>query len=101
MELMARKKAKSVQIWNIMSLYSKSDMIQRFCQDIGFSNTWHEEDVILEPCSEMKIANMATRGTSSAPYFYFHLHVIHELGVLIPFTPFETYLLTITNVAPS
>lgn len=71
-----------------MSLYSDFDMIARFFQDIGFSSIGHKEE-ILEPCSEIKRANMATVGGSFAYYFYLYLPIIHKLEVLIPFTPFE------------
>lgn len=40
-------------------------------------------------------------GGSSAPYSYLHIPFIHELGVLIPFTPFRTYFLETVNVSPS
>lgn len=36
---------------------------------------------------------------SLIPYFYFHLPIIHDLEVLIPFTPFEAEFLVIMNVA--
>lgn len=44
---------------------------------------------------------MDTSGYPSAPYFYFHLPSIHELGVLIPLTYFEVYFLKTVNVTPS
>lgn len=44
---------------------------------------------------------MDTSGEASSCYFYFHLLVIHELGVLVPFTSFEMDFLTIANVSPS
>lgn len=67
-------------------------MIARFHQSIG-----HKEDVILEPLSKMERANMATLDGSFFPYFYLHLLLIHELGVLIPFTPFEADFLATAN----
>lgn len=85
----------------IVSLYSYFDMIVRFRQDIGFSNTGHEEYVILEACSETERANMAIRGGLSTPWFYFHLPIIHELEVFIPFTPFEENFMVTANVTPS
>lgn len=42
---------------------------------------------------------MATLGDSFTPYFYLNLHVIHELGVLIPFTPFEANFLETASVS--
>lgn len=98
---MDKKNTKCVHVWDIVSLYSNSDMINRFSQGIGFSSTWHKEDLILEPCSEMERANMKTVGKSSTPYFYFHLHAIHDLGVLVPFTLFEVDFFKTVNVAPS
>lgn len=84
-----------------MSLYSSSYMIARFSQGIGFSNTRHRENIILEPYSKLERANMATTCGSSTPYFYLHLPVIYELGILIPFTPFEVDFLVTINVTPS
>lgn len=97
---MARKKSKYVHVRDIMSLYSDSNMIAQFRQDIGFSSTEHKKDVILEPCSETERANMATSGGSSTPSFYMHLAVIHEFRVLTPFMPFEENFLATVNVAP-
>lgn len=84
---MSGKEANHVHVRNIVSLYSSSDMIVRFRPDIGFSILRHKENIILERCLEMERANMAIMGGLSTPYFYLHFHVIHELGVLIPFTP--------------
>lgn len=44
---------------------------------------------------------MNTSDDLFALYFYLHLPVIYELGVLVPFTSFETKFLTVVNVAPS
>lgn len=38
---------------------------------------------------------------SFSPYFYLHLLVINELGVLIPCTPFEGNFLETVNVTLS
>lgn len=81
-----------------MSLYSNSDMIRRFHQNIGFSSTGREEEVVLDPCSKTKKSNMATRGSSSAPYFYFYIIDIHKFRVLIPFAYSEEDFLAIINV---
>lgn len=43
---------------------------------------------------------MYTSGEPSSPYFYFHLPVIHELGVLILFTYFEVDSQKTMNVFP-
>lgn len=45
----------------------------------------------------MERDHMETMGGSSTSYFYLHLPVIHELGVMIPFTPFKSYFLTNAN----
>lgn len=42
---------------------------------------------------------MNTIGDTFIPYF-FHLSVIHELVVMIPFTPFVVDFLAVINVAP-
>ncbi|KAI5442031.1 hypothetical protein KIW84_011192 [Lathyrus oleraceus] len=66
------------------------------------ASTGHkEEDVILEPYFETERANTVTMSGSFDPYFYLHLPIIHELGLLIPFTPFESDFLTTINVVPS
>lgn len=98
---MDRKKTKYVCIWDIMSLYFITDMIKRFRQGIGFSNTWHEKKVVLEPCSKMERVNMAIVGGLSSPYFYFYLLFIHELEGFIPFTSFEEDFFAIINITPS
>lgn len=73
----------------------------RFCRNIGFSSIGHEEDVIMKSYLDTEKANMKTLGGSSALYFYFHLLVIHELGIIIPSMPFEANFLEAANVAPS
>lgn len=98
---MDRKKEKYVHIRDIVSLYSNFDMIKKFHQGIGFSSTGRDQNVVIEPCSKTKRANMTTTDGSSAPCFYFYLLVIHELGVLIPFTSFEEDFLATINVPPS
>lgn len=51
---MAWKNISRVYVRDIVSLYSNPNMIKRFHYGIGFSNKGHEEDVILEPCSEIE-----------------------------------------------
>lgn len=46
-----------------------------------------------------KGANMASINDSFTPCFYLHLSVIHDLGVLIPFTLFKTKVLVIESVS--
>lgn len=43
---------------------------------------------------------MASLYESLTPYFYMHLHITHNLGVLIPFTSFQAKFLAIVNVSP-
>lgn len=33
-------------------------------------------------------------------YFYLHIPIVYDLGVLVPFTSFETKFLTTVNMAP-
>lgn len=98
---MARKKAKYVHVRDIVSLYSSSNMIKRFCQGIGFSSIWREEDKVLEPCSKMERANMVTMGRPYSSHFYFHLLVIHKLRVIVPLKSFKVNFLATTNISPS
>lgn len=44
---------------------------------------------------------MDTSDDLSALYFYLHLPVIYDLGVVVPFTSFETGFLFAINVGPS
>lgn len=44
---------------------------------------------------------MDTSSESYAPYFYIHLPIIHELGVLVSFTSFKVDFMKNVNVAPS
>lgn len=65
-----------------------------------------EENIILKLCSKMERVNMAIIAGLFAPYFYFHLLVIHELEGLISFTLFEadffaTFNFTSFQVTPN
>lgn len=44
---------------------------------------------------------MVVQDSSHTPYFYLHLYVIHDLGVLIPFMPFEVDFLETVKIFPS
>lgn len=44
--------------------------------------------VVLEVCYEVKMVNMDAPNDLSNSYFYLHLSIIHDLGVIIPFTKF-------------
>lgn len=57
------------------------------------------EDVILETCIKEGWVNMVDHVDSSNESFYMHILVIYDLGMLIPFTVFESKVLTIINVA--
>lgn len=59
-----------------------------------------EEEVILEACSKVEKVNMPALDEFPFPYFYMHLLIIHHLGVIIPFTPFEAEVLVAVNVSP-
>lgn len=82
-------------------MYSDSDMINRFHRRIRFSSIEREKDVIFEPCLEIERPNMNIISEPYIPYFYYHLPVIHELGDLILFIPFEAKCLMVLNAAPS
>lgn len=51
--------------------------------------------------SKEERANMTALYDSPRPYFYLYLHIIHDLGVLIPLTLFETEVLVSTIYALS
>lgn len=95
------KKIKVVHVQDIASSYSTMDIIDEFCHGIRLSDTGHERDVIIEPCSMEERANMDTSVESSTPYFYVHLHIICERQVLISLTSFKMDFMTNINVAPS
>lgn len=74
-------------------------MVNRFHNGIRFFGTRREEYVILKPYSRKEMANMDISSNPLAPYFYLHLHVIHELRVLVPFNSFKIDFLT-TSMSP-
>lgn len=59
------KKFKIVHVQDISSLYSNTDMINRFLGGIRFSSTGREKDIVLKPFSRTKRANI---DTSREPY---------------------------------
>lgn len=83
------------------SLYSNEERVTAFWRQIRLSSIGHEEDLILEPCYERERTDMVVVHDFLIPYLYFHLPVIYDLGVSIPFTPFEAKFLRTANVAPS
>lgn len=68
-----------------MSLNSNKEMIVSFRWKIELSDIGHDDDVILEPCSEREIANMIVLYGLPTPYFYLNLPFIPDIGILIPF----------------
>lgn len=92
------KKTKLIYARDIAFLYSNAGMISRLRSGIMFSNIRCEEDGILEPCSRKVSVNMDTFSEPFILYSYFHLPVIQELMVLIPFTSFEIDFLVTSNV---
>lgn len=98
-ESMAGDKHFSVKYF--MPLYSYEERVASFQRQIGLSNPRHEEYVILGPCSKRDRSNMYIRDIFPNPYFNIHLPIIHDLGDLIPFTPFEAKLLVAANISPS
>lgn len=94
------RKTKFIHVWVITSLYSIANMINKFCHDINFSSMGRERDVLMEHCSRDEREDMDTSGDPSSLYFYLHLSVIYDLGVIVPFSSLETRFLTTINVAP-
>lgn len=76
-------------------------MIDKFHHDIHFSNMGLEMDVFMENCYKDERADMDTSSDPSALYFYLHLLIFYDLGVLFPFSSFETRFFTTVNVSPS
>ncbi|KAI5387988.1 hypothetical protein KIW84_073904 [Lathyrus oleraceus] len=95
------KKTKLVHVHDTTSLYSNVEMIDKFHHGIKFSSTGRERDVTMETRLKDERENMNTSGEPHAPFFYFHLSIIYELEVLIPFTYFKTKFLTTVNIYPS
>ncbi|KAI5408326.1 hypothetical protein KIW84_054233 [Lathyrus oleraceus] len=96
---MVRKTA-SIHVRDITSLYSTVDMIDKFHHGILFSNIRRERVVLMDYCSKGERADMDTFGDPYALYFYLHLPIIHDFGVLISFSYFEIEFLIAANVAP-
>lgn len=98
MESITKIDGKCLKVQDLSSFYFDEERITPFQWKIDLSNTVHW---ILEPCFEGERGNIIVVNGSSTPYFYMHLYVIHDLRVLIPFTPFEAKFLAIANVSPS
>lgn len=87
---MGKKNINRIHTRDIASLYSDTSMIDSFRRALDFLVlTWGGCDI--GACLAIEKANINTVGETFIPYFYFHLHIIHELGVLISFTPFPNY----------
>lgn len=89
--------AKCFNVQDFASLDSNKEKVTSFHWEIRLSNIGHQNDVIFELRYEGEMANITIFDGSPTPYFYLHLHDIHDLGVLIPFTPFEVEFLVIEN----
>lgn len=98
---MGKKNINFIHAQDIASSYSNFGMNDKFRQGIKFYSTRGEEYVILDPCSTTERARMNTISETYVLYFYFYLHIILELGVLIPFTLFEVEFLLVFKAAPS
>lgn len=82
------------QCQDFMSLYCSEERITAFRWKIRLSNTGHKDDVTLELC-------FASLDGLHNPYFYLHLPIINDLGVLIPFMLFKAEFLAITSIPRS
>lgn len=96
---MVASNSKYSNVEDCMSLYTSMKRIAAFRCEIRISNIGHEEKIILEVCFEEERPHMDTLNDFPTSYCYLYLHVIHEFGVLIPFTLFEVEVLTFANVA--
>lgn len=83
------------------SLYYNKERIIVFLWQIRLSNTRHEYYVILKSCFEEKRVNMVALDSSPIHYFYFHLSIINDLGVLILVTLYKVKFPADVNVASS
>lgn len=76
---MIEKNYKYYSVKYFVFMYSNKERIDAFRQKIGLSNVGHEDDVILESCSEENRSNMSALDGSSTPCFYPHLPTIYDL----------------------
>lgn len=95
---MAEMDEKHFRVKDFASLYIDKEKISAFQQYIKISNIEHEDNVILEQTLKGREPTWVLDG-SHTTYFYLHLPVIHDLGVLIPFTLFKAEFLEISNVS--
>lgn len=89
-----------IHVRGIVSLYSTVDMMDKLCHGFSFSNTGIERNVLMEHCFRNEREDMNPFSGPFSLYVYFYLPIIYDLGVLIPFSSFETEFLTTVNVAP-
>lgn len=57
--------------------------------------------VLMKHCLDEGRVNMDTSEDTSALYFYLHLLIVYDLGVMVPFTSLKIEFLIVVNVAPS
>lgn len=81
---------KHIHIQGFVSLYFDREMISTFQREIGLFSIGLKDDVISKPCFKGKwpILSSGLDG-SPTPYLYSPLNIIHDLGQLIPFPPFN------------
>lgn len=81
-------------------VYSTGNHIAFFQHQLNFSSSSGEE-VVLEACYLEEMVNMAASKVSFSSSLYFYLTTTCEIGILLPFSPFTTYVLTMLSVPPS
>lgn len=85
-------------VHDFASLFSDEEMITILLLKVQLSNTRHEEDVILEPCSKREKGQYDNYGWITYSYFYLHFLVNHDLWVLIPFNDYKCYPFSMSGV---
>lgn len=67
----------------------------------NISSTGNEDDVVLEPCIPREcVCIVRPRGVKDE-YFYFHVGVLEDFKIHLPFADFESRLLRTLNTALS
>lgn len=79
-------------------VFDHVNMINKFRHGISFSSTSRERDVLIESIVQVMKEKMWI--LSAALYFYTHLPIIYDMGVLVHFTSIKIEFLTAVNVAP-
>lgn len=98
--LMAYSSSKYLGVEEYEITFTTQENVDLFYKGFNMSRTGDEANVILEPRFEVEWANMVVHAGTFDEFVYLHFPVIHELGVLTPFTLFVFKALETMNVSP-